>query len=149
MILAHWFWRRWFFKFHQCIFTISKLYPLRKGPGPSFEQFLIPLPKDDLCQILLKLAQWLWRRRFLKFVNVFSLFHNYLPLKKGRDLHLNKLAFPSPKDALCQVLLKLAQWFWRRRWKYENFTITTTTTDNGKFWSEKLTLAFGSGELKE
>ena len=29
-------------------------------------------------------------------------------------LHLNKLESPSPKDALCQDWLKLAQWFWRR-----------------------------------
>ena len=52
---------------------------------------------------------------FLYFVNVFSLFCNYLPLEKGRVLHLNKLESPSPKDALCQVWLKMAQWFWRRR----------------------------------
>ena len=26
-------------------------------------------------------------------------------------LHLNKVKFPSPKDALCQDWLKLAQWF--------------------------------------
>ena len=36
------------------------------------------------------------------------------PLEKGGALHLNKLESPSPKDALCQVWLKLAQWFWRR-----------------------------------
>ena len=30
-------------------------------------------------------------------------------------LHLNKLEFPSPQDALCQDWLNLAQWFWRRR----------------------------------
>ena len=36
-------------------------------------------------------------------------------LEKGRALHLNKLEFPSPKDALWQVWSKLAQWFWRRR----------------------------------
>ena len=29
-------------------------------------------------------------------------------------LHLKKLESPSPKDALCQVWLKLAQGFWRR-----------------------------------
>ena len=28
-------------------------------------------------------------RRFLKFVNVFSLFRNYLPLEKGRAFHFN------------------------------------------------------------
>ena len=44
------------------------------------------------------------------------LFH--LPLEK-RVLHLNKLESPSPKDALCQVWLKLAQYFiiislWKR-----------------------------------
>ena len=31
-------------------------------------------PKDALCQVWLKLAQWFWTRRFLNFVNVFSLF---------------------------------------------------------------------------
>ena len=30
-------------------------------------------------------------------------------------LHLKKLEPPSSKDALCQVWLKLAQWFWKRR----------------------------------
>ena len=30
------------------------------------------------------------------------------------DLHLNKLESPSPKDALCQDWLKLAQWIWRK-----------------------------------
>ena len=76
---------------------------------------------------------------------------NYLPLEKGGALHLNKLESLSSKDALCQVLLKLAQWFWRRRWKCEKFTTTTTTTTTitttDKFWSEKPTWAFGSGEL--
>ena len=38
----------------------------------------------------------------------------YLPLEKGGALHLNKFEFSSHKDALCQVWLKLAQWFWRR-----------------------------------
>ena len=36
------------------------------------------------------------------------------------------------KDALCQVWLKLVQWFWRKRWKCEKFTTTPTTTDNGQ-----------------
>ena len=40
-------------------------------------------PKDNLCQVLMKLAQQFLRRRFLKFVNVFSQFCNYPPLEKG------------------------------------------------------------------
>ena len=52
---------------------------------------------------------------FLILSMYFSLFPNYLPLEKRGALHLNKLESPSLKDALCQVWLKLAQWFWRRR----------------------------------
>ena len=140
---------------------------------------------------------------FFNFVNVFSLFRYYLPLEKGGALHLNKLESPLPKDVLCQVWLKLAQWFWRRRlfissmyfhylcnylplekagpfiwtnlnplhprmlcakfgWNWpsgsgeEDENVKSLrqlrrqkrrrTTD--KFWTEKLTWAFGSGELK-
>ena len=45
----------------------------------------------------------------------FLLFCNYLPLKKGGDVHLNKIESLSPNDALWQVWLELAQWFWRKR----------------------------------
>ena len=54
------------------------------------------------------------REEDLNFVNAFLLFRNYLPLEKGGTFHLNKLESSSPKDALCHVLLKLAQRFWRR-----------------------------------
>ena len=30
-------------------------------------------------------------------------------------LHLNKLESPSPKENLCQIMMKLAKWFWRSR----------------------------------
>ena len=106
----------------------------------SFEEIESPSPKDALCQDWLKLAQWLWRRGFFNFVNVFSLFHNYLPLEKSRALHLNKLESPSPEDALCQVWLKLAQWFWRRRWKCEKFI--DTRTDDGQQPIRKAYLSF-------
>ena len=82
---------------------------------------------DALCQIWLKSAQQFWRR-FLNFIKVFWLFHNFLPLKKGRALHLHKIESSSPKDVLCQVWLKLAQRFWRRRWKCEKFKTRPTTT---------------------
>ena len=79
---------------------------------------------------------------------MFSLFCNYLNFEKGVALHLNKLESPLPKDALCQVWLKSAQ-FWRKSWKCEKFIDRQTdrkTTDNR--WSKKLTRAFSSGELK-
>ena len=108
---------------------------LEKGGGLHSHKLESPSPKDALCQFWLKLVQLFLRRRFLKFVNVFSLFRYYLPLEKGEALHLNKFESPSPKGALCQVWLKLAQWFLRRGGKYEKFT--DTQTDNRL--SEKLT----------
>ena len=51
------------------------------------------------------------KRIFFNFINVFSLFRNYLPLEKGGDLHLKKLESPSPKDAFGQVWLKFSQHF--------------------------------------
>ena len=68
-----------------------------------------------MCQVWLKIAQWFWSRRFLKVLNVFISFPNYLPFQKGVTFRLNKLEFPSSKNAVWQDWLKLDQWFWRRR----------------------------------
>ena len=108
-----------------------------------------PSLKNTLCQVWSKLVQWFWRR-FVNFVNIFPLFCNYLPLRRGVVLHLNKLETPSPKDALCQFWSKLAWWSSRRRWKCEKFTEGHTdrrTKDNRP--TEKLTWAFSWGERKK
>jgi hypothetical protein len=52
-----------------------------------------PFPKDDLCQVWLKLAQWFWRLRFLNDPTLFLLFSDYLPLEEDLALSLNKLKF--------------------------------------------------------
>jgi hypothetical protein len=52
--------------------------------------------------------------KILKIFSVFLLFCYYLPLGKGIPLYLKNLESPPPKDDLCQVWSKLAQWFWRR-----------------------------------
>ena len=91
-----------------------------KRAGPFIWTNLYPLHPRMLC------AKFVWNwpsgsgeEDFFNFVNIFSLFRNYLPLEKGAALHLNKLESPSPKDTLCQVWLKLAKWFWRIR--FSNF----------------------------
>ena len=90
--------------------------PFWKGMA-HLNKLEFPSPGDTLCQAWLKLVQWFWRRRFLKVVNLFWLFTNYLLFGKGVTFHLNKLESHSPRDTLCKGWLKLAQWFWRRRWK--------------------------------
>ena len=80
-----------------------------KRAGPFICTNLNPLHPGILCAKL----GWNWpsssqqEKKILKIESV--------------ALHLFKLVSPSPKDTLCQVWLKLAQWFWRRRWKCEQF----------------------------
>jgi hypothetical protein len=73
-----------------------------------------PLPKDDLCQVWLKLAKWFWRRRFLNDTTPFLHFCDYLPLEKDLDLYLNKLEFtfvPSMIEFGLLVLEKIFKTF--------------------------------------
>ena len=86
-----------------------------KRAGPIIWTNLNPLHPRMLCAKFVEIGPVvLGKRIFYIFVNVFSLFRNYLHLEKGRALHLNKLESPSPKEDLYQVWLKLAQWFLRR-----------------------------------
>ena len=71
--------------------------PLEKGVALHLNKLESTLPKDALCQVWLKLAQWFWRGRFLNFINVFSPLRNYLTLEKSRTLYLNTLKSPSRK----------------------------------------------------
>ena len=75
----------------------------------------MPFTQECFVPTLVEIGPAILENKILKFVNVFSLFRYYLPLEKGVALHLNKFEFLLPKDDLCQVWLKLAQWFLRRR----------------------------------
>ena len=90
-------------------------FPIWYLNGPSICETFSPL-HPTLCQVWLKLAQWFWRRRSLNLDDVFLLFrdYQYFPLENDMTLYLNKRESLSRKDALSQVWLKLAQWFWRR-----------------------------------
>ena len=71
-----------------------------------------------------------------KIFKIFSVFCNYLPLEKSNPLRFNNLESPLPKDDLCQVWLKLAQWFWRGSQKCKSLQLDRQT-DTGQL--EKLT----------
>jgi hypothetical protein len=76
---------------------------LEKGYPLPLNKLESSSPKDDLCQVWLKLAQWFWRRRFLIDLIPFLHFCDYLPFEEDLALYLNKLEFPSPKDSLYHV----------------------------------------------
>ena len=128
-------------------------YYLQSGNSMAFplNKFENPLPKDALCQVWLKLAQWSWRKRFLNVVNAFLLFCYYLPLEKGVAPNVNKLKSLSPNDLLCHVQFKLAQLvvletkmkMWKVNRQLDGQTYGQTMEDR---WSEKITSAYSSGE---
>ena len=91
-----------------------------KGAGPFIWTNLNPLHPMMLCAKF----GWFWIRRFLNFVNVFSLFHKYLPLEKGRALHLNKLESPSPMDTCAKF-----GWNWTSGSGEEDENVKSLQTD--------------------
>jgi hypothetical protein len=60
---------------------------------------------------LIEIGLLVLEKKIFKNFSVFLLFRYYLPLEKSNPLHLKDLESPPPKDDLCQVWLKLAQWF--------------------------------------
>ena len=84
-------------------------FPLEKGVAIHLNKRESLIHKKTLYQLWLKMAQWFWSKRFLNFVQVFSLFGYYLPLEKGLILHLDKLECPLPKNALSRDWLKFVQ----------------------------------------
>ena len=94
---------------------------------------IMPLSKclvDVACLMECSLRIFLSRQRFL------LLYFTTISSGKGKWhstwVNLKSLS----KNVLCQVWLKLATWFWRRRWKCEKLSTTTlpttTTTKHSK-----------------
>jgi hypothetical protein len=77
-------------------FLLFRYYlPLEKGYPLRLSNIKSSTPKDDLCPVWLKLAQWFWRRRFLNDPTPFSHFCDYLPFEEDLAFYLNKLEFHS------------------------------------------------------
>ena len=93
----------------------NPLFTLWELNGSSFEQTWIPFTQRCFMPNLNKIGPVVLEKNIFNFINVFLLFRNYLPLERGGGLYLNKREPPSPKDALCQVWLKLSLCFLRRR----------------------------------
>jgi hypothetical protein len=104
-VKCKWIWpagsgEEFFFKLFSVFLLFRYYLPLEKGYPLRFYKFEFPLPKDDVCQVYLKLAQWFWRRKFWNDPTQFLHFCDYLPFEKDMVLYLNKLEFRSSKDNL-------------------------------------------------
>ena len=102
------FWRRRFFTIslkHFCFYL-----PLGKKQSPSIEQTWILLTQGCYVLSLVEISPVVLDKKILC---VFAISLLSLLGKWWGPLY-NKLEFTSPNNALCQVWLKLALWFWRR-----------------------------------
>ena len=112
--------------------------PLERSGVIHFNEYKSSSPENALCQVWLKLAQLFWRKRFLNFVNIFSLLCYYLPLEKSMVLCLKNLNPLYPR-MLCAKF----------GWNWPSEKCKKSMIKKEKLCSEKLTWAFGSGELKK
>ena len=92
------------FKCFHIILHFCYHLPLEKGAALHLNKFESPPPKDALCHVWLKLAQWFWGRRFLNIFNIILHFRYYLPLEKGVVLHFENNLNPLHARMLCAKL---------------------------------------------
>ena len=99
----------------------------------SFEQTWIPFTQGYFVISFVVTGPVVLEKKIFKICQcIFSNFVMISPWKWGRALHLNKFESPSPKDDFCQVTLKLAQRFWKRRY-FRNIVIISPWKRAGPF----------------
>jgi hypothetical protein len=76
---------------------------------------LIPFNQGQFMPSLVEIGLLVLEKMFFFIFQCILTLLLLSPLKKGYPLRWNKLKSPSPKNDLRQVWLKLAQWFWKRR----------------------------------
>ena len=109
-------------------FRYFVIIPLGRRCGSLFEETCIPFTQGCFVSSLVEIGLVVLEKKIFKVHQCNFVISLYSPLGKERTFYLNKLESPSPRHAMCQVLLKLSQWFLRRRRKCEKCTTTTTTT---------------------
>ena len=91
-----------------------------------------PSPNYDLCQVWLKLVQWFWRRRFLNFVSVFSLFPwkgQNSPFEQAQ-IPFNQGCFGLSLVEIGPVVLEIEEDFWISSMFFRYFLIISPW----KYW---------------
>ena len=102
---AQWFWRRISFNIVNVFSIFRHDLTLENGKASILNNLEFPAPKNVFPKCV-----WNWLNGFGEISSMYSrvfVVANISPLRKGGTLHSIKPVFPSPKDALCQIWLKL------------------------------------------
>ena len=86
-------------------------------------------------------------KKIFKFCQCIFAFCNYLPLEKGRALHLNKLNTYHPRMFCAKFGWNWPSGSWEEDENVKSLQKLQRRWTTDKLWSEKLNWAFGSDEL--
>ena len=86
----------------------------------QFYNIWVSFSQECFVLSLFNIGSLVFDKKIFKFQQYIFDICNYLPFEEGQVLRLNQLNSPYPR-MFC-VMSNVAQWFWRRRWKYEKFT---------------------------
>ena len=101
--------------------------PFEKGGAPSFEQNWFPFTQGCFVPSLVEIGSVVLEKKIFDFVNVFSLFRYYLPLKKGVVINFNKIEYTITEDVLSQVWLKFTKAYWAHFRREKNYIFCELT----------------------
>ena len=93
------------FKSRQCVFTIQLLSTLEKHIVLYLKKLEFPLLRNNLCQVIVKLAQVFWKR-FSKVANIISLCCHFSFLK-GQSPSLNRNWIPFTQGCSLRSLVEI------------------------------------------
>ena len=124
------------FEFRQCIFTISKLSPLWKEGGPSFDLTLVPFTQRCFVPSLVEFSPLILEKKIFFISSMyFRYFVHISPFPRAGPFiwtNLNPLYprmlcakfgwnWPSGSGEEDEYVKSLRQWQQRRRWKTKYF----------------------------
>ena len=108
-------------KYFQYNFTISLLSPLWEGFYPSFEQTWISSTQRSFVPCLVEIGPVVLENKIFSPTSpIIS------PRKRAEPFIWTNLNPLHPRMILCHICLKLAQWFWRRRFFFLYFQYNFT-----------------------
>ena len=117
-------------------------FPLENGRSHSFEQTWIYFTQGYFVPSLVEICPVVLEKKIFKLRQYIFTLWLLSPLGKRHDPSFEKTWIPFTQGWFVPSLLKLFQWFWRRRNKCEKFMRTTTPmTDNGQILIRKAHLS--------
>ena len=95
----------------------------------QFYNIWVSFSQECFVPSLFNIGSLVLDKKIFKFYQYIFAICNYLPFEEGVALRLLKSTYTM---MLC-AMLNVAQWFWRRRWKYEKLTDRQTDRQTNKW----------------